>query len=129
MCAYPPERIVCLAEKTVETLHRLGEDWRIAGVPRTTTRTHRSHAGKAVICDFTRPLKGHSMIAPPPPAQSQTPSAEEILLAWLFWLPDGADPADAACEELRRSQLCRPSDPRLARLAALLREVAEEAHA
>jgi len=29
---YPPERIVCLTEETVETLYLLGEDQRIVGV-------------------------------------------------------------------------------------------------
>jgi iron complex transport system substrate-binding protein len=29
---FPPERIICLTEETVETLYLLGEDRRIVGV-------------------------------------------------------------------------------------------------
>ncbi|WP_034493070.1 ABC transporter substrate-binding protein [Afifella pfennigii] len=54
MCAFPPERIVCLTEETVETLHLLGEDWRIVGVPQPTGRSDRFGAGKAVVSGFTR---------------------------------------------------------------------------
>ena len=32
MRCFPPERIVCLTEETVETLYLLGEDRRIVGV-------------------------------------------------------------------------------------------------
>ena len=32
MKTYPPERIVCLTEETVETLYLLGEQERIVGV-------------------------------------------------------------------------------------------------
>ena len=51
-------------------------------------------------------------------------SPEHVLLAWLLWLPSGADTAAAALAELRRPELQHPMDPRLARLAELLREVA-----
>ena len=50
-------------------------------------------------------------------------SPEDVLLAWLLWLPSGADPAEAAIEELRRPELRHPTDPRLTRLAALFRSV------
>ncbi len=51
-------------------------------------------------------------------------SPEDVLLAWLLWLPSGADPAAAAIEELRRPELRQPTDPRLTRLAELFHGVA-----
>ena len=38
---YPPSRIVCLTEETVETLYLLGEDHRIAGVSGYAVRPPR----------------------------------------------------------------------------------------
>ncbi|WP_026381828.1 hypothetical protein [Afifella pfennigii] len=55
------------------------------------------------------------------------PAPEDVLLAWLVWLPEGTDPGTAARQELQRTKLLHPTDPRLARLAALLREVAGSA--
>jgi hypothetical protein len=55
------------------------------------------------------------------------PSPEEVLLAWLIDLPPGADPAEEAARELRRPGFRQPADPRIRRLRALLREVAEPA--
>jgi hypothetical protein len=52
-------------------------------------------------------------------------SPEDVLLAWLLWLPSDADPARAAIAELRRPAFHHHlADRRLARLADLLREVA-----
>ena len=52
---FPPERIVCLTEETVETLYLLGEDRRIVGVsgyavrPPQVRRT--SGCGEASLCE------------------------------------------------------------------------------
>ncbi|MDQ0324887.1 iron complex transport system substrate-binding protein [Rhodopseudomonas julia] len=54
MCAYPPERIVCLTEETVETLRLLGEDWRIVGVPQPTGRSGDLTADRTVVSGFTQ---------------------------------------------------------------------------
>src|SRR5882724_4709574 len=51
-------------------------------------------------------------------------SPEDVLLAWLLWLPSDVDPADVAAKELRRSGFRDPADPRVARLAELLDQVA-----
>jgi hypothetical protein len=50
--------------------------------------------------------------------------AEDVLLAWLLWLPAGTDAVEAAVEELRRPAFRHPTDRRLTRLAELLRDVA-----
>jgi iron complex transport system substrate-binding protein len=39
---FPPERIVCLTEETVETLYLLGEERRIVGVSGYTVRPARA---------------------------------------------------------------------------------------
>jgi ABC-type hemin transport system substrate-binding protein len=39
---FPPQRIVCLTEETVETLYLLGEEHRIVGVSGYWTKTVKS---------------------------------------------------------------------------------------
>src|SRR5436190_8503018 len=41
LAMYPPQRIVCLTEETVETLYLLGEEHRIAGVSGYAVRPPR----------------------------------------------------------------------------------------
>lgn len=51
--AYPPERIVCLTEETVETLYLLGEERRIAGVTGYAVRPARVRREKPRVAAFT----------------------------------------------------------------------------
>jgi iron complex transport system substrate-binding protein len=50
---YPPERIVCLTEETVETLYLLGEDHRIVGVSGYAVRPPRVRREKPRVSAFT----------------------------------------------------------------------------
>src|SRR5215469_15223725 len=50
---FPPERIVCLTEETVETLYLLGEDWRIVGVSGYAVRPARVRKEKPRVSAFT----------------------------------------------------------------------------
>jgi iron complex transport system substrate-binding protein len=50
---YPPERIVCLTEETVETLYLLGEDARIVGVSGYAVRPARVRKEKPRVSAFT----------------------------------------------------------------------------
>ena len=49
---FPPERIVCLTEETVETLYLLGEDRRIAGVSGYAVRPARVRKEKSRVSAF-----------------------------------------------------------------------------
>ncbi len=49
---FPPERIVCLTEETVETLYLLGEDARIVGISGYTVRPPRARKEKPRISAF-----------------------------------------------------------------------------
>lgn len=49
---YPPERIVCLTEETVETLYLLGEDARIVGVSGYAVRPARVRREKPRVSAF-----------------------------------------------------------------------------
>src|SRR5919198_6332377 len=49
---YPPERIVCLTEETVETLYLLGEDHRIVGVSGYAVRPARVRKEKPRVSAF-----------------------------------------------------------------------------
>jgi len=49
---FPPERIVCLTEETVETLYLLGEDHRIAGVSGYAVRPPRVRREKPRVSAF-----------------------------------------------------------------------------
>jgi iron complex transport system substrate-binding protein len=51
--AYPPERIVCLTEETVETLYLLGQDHRIVGVTGYAVRPARVRREKPRVGAFT----------------------------------------------------------------------------
>lgn len=51
--AFPPERIVCLTEETVETLYLLGEDARIVGVSGYAVRPARARREKPRVSAFT----------------------------------------------------------------------------
>lgn len=53
MRRFPPERIVCLTEETVETLYLLGEDQRIVGVTGYAVRPARVRREKPRIAAFT----------------------------------------------------------------------------
>jgi iron complex transport system substrate-binding protein len=50
---FPPERIVCLTEETVETLYLLGEERRIAGISGYTVRPPRARREKPRVSAFT----------------------------------------------------------------------------
>ena len=50
---FPPERIVCLTEETVETLYLLGEDKRIVGISGYTVRPPRARHEKPRVSAFT----------------------------------------------------------------------------
>src|SRR3974377_711528 len=49
---FPPERIVCLTEETVETLYLLGEDRRIVGVSGYAVRPARVRKEKPRVSAF-----------------------------------------------------------------------------
>lgn len=53
MKRFPPERIVCLTEETVETLYLLGEDRRIVGVTGYAVRPPRVRREKPRVGAFT----------------------------------------------------------------------------
>jgi iron complex transport system substrate-binding protein len=50
---FPPERIICLTEETVETLYLLGEERRIAGISGYTVRPPRARREKPRVSAFT----------------------------------------------------------------------------
>jgi len=50
---YPPERIVCLTEETVETLYLLGEERRIVGISGYVVRPPRARREKPRVSAFT----------------------------------------------------------------------------
>ena len=50
---FPPERIVCLTEETVETLYLLGEEWRIVGISGYVVRPPRARREKPRVSAFT----------------------------------------------------------------------------
>src|ERR1700681_3110022 len=51
-CMFPPERIVCLTEETVETLYLLGEERRIVGVSGYAVRPARVRKEKPRVSAF-----------------------------------------------------------------------------
>ena len=53
MRTFPPERIVCLTEETVETLYLLGEEERIVGVSGYAVRPKRVRKEKPRVSAFT----------------------------------------------------------------------------
>lgn len=53
MRIFPPQRIVCLTEETVETLYLLGEDARIVGVSGYAVRPARVRKEKPRVAAFT----------------------------------------------------------------------------
>src|SRR6056297_4182259 len=53
MRRFPPERIVCLTEETVETLYLLGEEDRIVGVTGYAVRPARVRREKPRVSAFT----------------------------------------------------------------------------
>src|SRR5271170_6108320 len=50
---FPPERIVCLTEETVETLYPLGEEHRIVGISGYGVRLPRARREKPRVSAFT----------------------------------------------------------------------------
>ncbi len=50
---FPPERIVCLTEETVETLYLLGEEHRIVGISGYAVRPPRARREKPRVSAFT----------------------------------------------------------------------------
>ena len=53
MRSFPPERIVCLTEETVETLYLLGEEARVVGVSGYAVRPKRVRREKPRVSAFT----------------------------------------------------------------------------
>ena len=53
MKTFPPERIVCLTEETVETIYLLGEEDRIVGVSGYAVRPARVRREKPRVSAFT----------------------------------------------------------------------------
>ncbi|NBD30473.1 MAG: ABC transporter substrate-binding protein [Alphaproteobacteria bacterium] len=53
MRTFPPERIVCLTEETVETLYLLGEEARVVGVTGYAVRPKRVRRDKPRVAAFT----------------------------------------------------------------------------
>ncbi len=53
MRSFPPERLVCLTEETVETLYLLGEEARIVGVSGYAVRPARVRREKPRVSAFT----------------------------------------------------------------------------
>src|ERR1700674_3015125 len=49
---FPPERIVCLTEETVETLYLIGEDRRIVGISGYVVRPPRARREKLRVSAF-----------------------------------------------------------------------------
>jgi ABC-type Fe3+-hydroxamate transport system substrate-binding protein len=50
---FPPERIICLTEETVETLCLLGEDSRIVGISGYVVRPPKARREKPRVSAFT----------------------------------------------------------------------------
>ena len=50
---FPPERIVCLTEETVETLYLLGEERRVVGISGYVVRPPRARREKPRVSAFT----------------------------------------------------------------------------
>jgi iron complex transport system substrate-binding protein len=50
---FPPQRIVCLTEETVETLYLLGEQDRIVGISGYCVRPHEARRDKPRVSAFT----------------------------------------------------------------------------
>lgn len=50
---FPPERIVCLTEETVETLYLLGEEDRIVGISGYVVRPPRARREKPRVSAYT----------------------------------------------------------------------------
>ena len=50
---FPPERIVCLTEETVETLYLLGEQERIVGISWYVVRPPQARREKPRVSAFT----------------------------------------------------------------------------
>src|SRR6201994_897939 len=50
---FPPSRIVCLTEETVETLYLLGEQDRIVGISGYVVRPPQARRGKPRVSAFT----------------------------------------------------------------------------
>ena len=53
MRRFPPERIICLTEETVETLYLLGEQARIVGISGFTVRPPQARKEKPKVSAFT----------------------------------------------------------------------------
>lgn len=60
-----------------------------------------------------------------PAAAEAHPAPEDILIAWLLWLPRDADIAAAAAVEIERIDRGRPLPPGPSRLRELLLQLAE----
>jgi iron complex transport system substrate-binding protein len=50
---FPPQRIICLTDETVETLYRLGEQDRIAGISGYCVRPPEARRDKPRVSAFT----------------------------------------------------------------------------
>ena len=52
MLSFPPERIICLSNETVETIYLLGEEKRIVGVTGYAARPRRVRKEKPRVSSF-----------------------------------------------------------------------------
>jgi iron complex transport system substrate-binding protein len=62
---FPPERIVCLTEETVETLYLLGEERRIVGISGYVVRPPRARREKPRVSAFTSAKIGQILALKP----------------------------------------------------------------
>lgn len=69
-------------------------------------------------------LPGRTMFWEPATAKAH-PEPEDILIAWLLWLPRDADVAEAAVEQVARMDRKQPLPQGAARLRELLLQLVE----
>ena len=55
---FPPSRIVCLTEETVETLYLLGEQDRVVGISGDVVRPPQARREKPCVSAFTSAIIG-----------------------------------------------------------------------
>jgi iron complex transport system substrate-binding protein len=76
---FPPERIICLTEETVETLYLLGEERRIVGVSGYAVRPARVRREKPrvsafISADFDKILRSNpTSFSPSPTCRPTSP--------------------------------------------------------
>src|SRR5262249_36934631 len=80
---FPPERIVCLTEETVETLYLLGEERRIVGVSGYAVRPARVRREKRRVSAFS-PADFEKILALPPHRVLTFPALQAEIAAELI---------------------------------------------